>query len=353
MSDTLELKPFSEIDLADPFFSSLKHDYKTFTGWFHRKASEKTSAFIQKTDNVLTGFIYLKPEEGALLDVTPIQKPDRRLKIGTFKTEAHGTKLGERLLKKAFDTAIVLGVNEIYVTVFPKYDVLIKLFNEFGFKQSGEKHSTDGDEIVLTKSLLHDKLTGDLREDYPMINTRKSNFYLLGIYPQWHSQLFPDSILKTETYDLLSDVSYTNSISKTYICWISEVQQMRSGDILVIYRTREPGRSAEYSSVATSICTVEEVRTKPTFPDMKNYIEYAQPYSVFNASQLDGWWHSKNLTVTKMLYNAALTKRLVRRTLADEVGLDRHAYAGFMTLTKNQFLRIAELGGVSDRLIVH
>lgn len=85
---------------------------------------------------------------------------------------------------------------------------------------------------------------------------------------------------------------------------------------------------------------------------MEAYISYAKPYSVFNRNELKTWLQHDNLAVIKMLYNAALTKRVIRKTLMDEVGLDRNAYSGFMTLTPKQFLHIVKIGGVSDRLIV-
>ncbi len=352
MSDTLEVKPFEDTLLADSFFDSLKQDYKDFPNWFRGKIKAQEKAYVQRTDGQLTGFMYLKLEDGEVSDVDPQMKPTRRLKIGTLKVEAHGTKLGERLMKKAFDRAIVDKVQEIYITAFPKHTALINMLQTLGFAHYGEKRTSDGAEKVFVKPMQHDKLTGNIRKDYPLINTHDVKFYMLGIYPKWHSQLFPDSILKTENYDILSDITHTNSISKTYISWMSDVKNLKHGDIIVIYRTKEEGRSAEYSSVATSICTVEEIRVRSSFSDMNEYCAYAEPFSVFNKKELEEWWSHKNLTVIKLLYNAALTKRIIRKTLMDTVGLDREAYAGFMELTKNQFLKIAEIGGVNDSLII-
>ena len=38
--DNLIYSKFSEIDLNDPFFDSLKDDYKEFSDWFKRKAND-------------------------------------------------------------------------------------------------------------------------------------------------------------------------------------------------------------------------------------------------------------------------------------------------------------------------
>lgn len=42
----------------------------------------------------------MKNEDEALLDITPNMPEAKRLKVGTFKIDAHNTKLGERFVKK-------------------------------------------------------------------------------------------------------------------------------------------------------------------------------------------------------------------------------------------------------------
>lgn len=34
MSDSLQIKKFSDIDINEPFFDSLKEDYREFSHWF-------------------------------------------------------------------------------------------------------------------------------------------------------------------------------------------------------------------------------------------------------------------------------------------------------------------------------
>jgi hypothetical protein len=41
MSNYLKVKKFSEIEINDPFFDSLKSDYAGFEDWFSRKADKK------------------------------------------------------------------------------------------------------------------------------------------------------------------------------------------------------------------------------------------------------------------------------------------------------------------------
>ncbi len=351
MANTLEVKAFRDIPLNDPFFNSLKQDYREFPNWFDSKASEP--AYVQYTDTKLTGFMYLKLEDGEIKDVNPPLPPSKRIKIGTLKVIPHGTRLGERLIKKAIDHAIVKQAEEIYVTVFPRHKPLISMLEELGFRSAGTKETVNGSETVLLKDFDQSKLSGNIRKDYPLMNTRQTSFYLLAIKPQWHSKLFPDSLLETESYDLLSDISHTNSISKTYICSMEGVEAIRAKDLLVIYRTTDRPDQAEYRSVATSICVVEEMRTKSTFTDLKEYLDYTKPFSVLSDSELRRWWNRSSLFVIKMLYNAAFTQRAIRKTLTEDVGLDRDVYWGVLPLSQKQCLKIMNLGGVDGRLIVH
>ena len=64
------------------------------------------------------GFLYLKTEgvDENYSDIVPPFKPMRRLKVGTFKVESTGFRLGERFVKIIFDNALQRNVDEIYVT---------------------------------------------------------------------------------------------------------------------------------------------------------------------------------------------------------------------------------------------
>ena len=90
---------FAEVNLSQPFFDSLKADYVEFPNWFARKANEM--AYVFRNDRgEIDGFLYLKREDGPLVDVEPHLPPANRLKVGTLKINAHGTRLGERFVKK-------------------------------------------------------------------------------------------------------------------------------------------------------------------------------------------------------------------------------------------------------------
>ena len=112
MNESIIKEVFPINDLNSSFFDSLRSDYNGFDDWFKRKAKEKEEAYIQRDENgEVQAFLYLKIENEELKDVEPHLEAMRRLKIGTFKIEAHCTKLGERFFKKIFDHAINEEVN--------------------------------------------------------------------------------------------------------------------------------------------------------------------------------------------------------------------------------------------------
>ncbi len=333
---------FNEIDLSDCFFDSLKLDYRNFEQWFYKKGDQ--NAYIQYNNEKIVGFLYMKIEHNYVLDVEPVIKARKILKVGTFKINAHGTKMGEQFIKVIMDYAVSEDVDVCYVTIFPKYEVLIELINKYGFEYYGTKGNGDQKENVYLKKMR--QITGNINMDFPNLNIIDSKKYLLSIYPKYHSIMFPDSILKTENKNIITDVSHTNSIHKIYICTMNQVEKLKYGDIVVLYRTAEYGRSAEYSAVATSICVVESVKKQEDFFSFEEFYNYASKYSLFDKEDLRYWYQRGGCKAIKMTYNCALKKRIIRHDLIEEIGLLRDQYWGFFELDDNQFLKIAQKGEV-------
>lgn len=348
MADNFLYKKFKDIDLNDTFFDSLKQDYQGFESWFKRKAEEY--AYVQTIDDKIEGFLYLKIEEGSVEDVDPNICCERAVKVGTMKINPHGTRLGERFIKKSLDFAIKNNISYIYVTVFEKHKSLINLYEKYGFYRHGIKTTGDGSELVYVKDL--NLISENFRLNYPKIN-KNSNVYQLGIYPEYHTRLFPDSILKTESFDIVKDVSHTNSIEKIYICRMGGVENLKPGDLLVIYRTSDIPNRAIYRAVVTSICVVEDVKQNTDFNSFDDYKQYCKNYSIFSDRELFNLYHSRyNYKTIKMSYNVSLQKRIIRKDLIELVGIDKKAYAGFMKLTKDQLDTILELGKVDKGYII-
>ncbi len=145
---------FRDVDLDDRFFESLKADYPGFDVWFRSKDAEP--AYISRNEyDEIDGFLYLKIEDEALSDMTPSYPQKKRVKMGTFKIEAHGTKLGERFLRIVLNFAMKNDIKDIYVTIFDKHVGLIRLIEKFGFSRMATKNklTPNGHEGVYFKSL--------------------------------------------------------------------------------------------------------------------------------------------------------------------------------------------------------
>lgn len=352
----LQVQQFSDIDLNDSFFDSLRASYPEFNEWYNKKAAAGATAYCYYVDNELKDFLYLKIEEEELSDLTPVLPVKRRLKVGTFKVdnEDRHTTRGERFMKKIMDKAIAEDVDEIYVTMFPTEELrkLVTMFEKFGFSHIADKKHEDGSsEYVLVKDMRTQ--VNDLMLDYPFVRKAGSRKYVLSINPEYHTKLFPDSILTNELkYDLIQDVSETNSIYKIYICWMRGVKELKKGDKLIIYRTNDYKGSAAYRSVCTSVCTVCEVKTITDFADEDAFVKYTNRYSVFGEEELRDWYKNKDyFTVIKMVYNIAFTKKVINKVMKERVGLNPR-YWGFFRLTDAQFDKLLELGEINERYIV-
>lgn len=347
----LDFLPFTSINLEDEFFNSLKQDYAEFSDWYRKKAQDGAMAYVLFDDvEKLIAFVYLKVEDEAHDDMVPILPRKKRLKVGTLKVDAHGTRLGERIIKKIMDNASERDLDEIYVTVFPKHRGLLQGLLKYGFKIYGEKTTANGVEKVLTKTI--GDVEGDLYKDYPCIVTENANFWSLAIWPAFHTRMFPDSILNNESYDLLSDVAPTNSIRKIYIAGMDAVRSIVPGDVVFIYRTTDHQGPARFRSVITSACILEEQRHLSDFSNEDHFVDYCLKSSIFEENELRKFYRQgKYPYVLKMTYNIAFKKRVTNHQLQEEIGL-RPDYWGVFSMTRDQALKVFELGECNFKLIL-
>lgn len=349
----LLLTKFSNIDFSDVFFDSLKEDYNEIPLWFERKSKEGDSAYVFSDEHgTIDGFLYLKVEDGVVGDVDPPLPNGRHVKVGTLKINAHGTKLGERFLKKIFDYVVASNAEDVYVTVFEKHGGLITLFEKYGFEKYGQKITGNGVEWVLYKQLAKPHV--NVTKRYPVVLARERQKYLLTIYPEYHTRLFPDSILKNEDPQaIIKDVSHTNSIHKVYICKLYGANLLKCGDVIVIYRTGDNVSPAWYSAVATSICVIQEVVLLSSFKVVEDFLSYCLPFSVFTEEELRKFYReAKYPYILRFSYNYALPKRLNRATLVTQCGMVDDRW-GCTALTEKQFSHILELSEANENIIIN
>lgn len=264
---------FGSLNLKDPFFDTFREDYAGFDNWFNKKADE--ICYVCYNDNVLSAFLYIKGEDQNenYSEITPIFKKRKRLKIGTFKVINNGVRIGERFLKIVFDNAFKNAVEEIYVTIFdrrPEQQRLIAMLQEWGFIQHGVKGTVNGIEQVLVKPFSRNNPvnTQNPKLTFPFLS-RGLNFHIVKIEPQYHSELFPDSILNNESpLNFIENKPHRNGLSKVYISHSKE-RDFQSGDVLIFYRIGEQTPKI-YSSTVTTIGIVENiVESINTFEDFK------------------------------------------------------------------------------------
>lgn len=350
--DSIQKKLFKNINLEDKFFDSLKNDYSGFEGWFNKKAAGGEFAYIFE-DEGIQGFLYLKEENEEDNNITPKLEKKRRLKVGTFKVNAHGTKLGERFVKIIIDGILNNNYDEAYVTIFEKHPELIQLLERYGFEYYGKKATKGTNEKENVYFKYANSFQNDILLDYPKLDTRDNNKFMLSIWPTFHTRMFPDSKLNTEKSHIIEDVSVTNSIEKIYLSG-ANISNYKRGDIVVIYRTAEYGKRAEYSAVATSVCVVEEIQHINNFSNYGEFYNYCRKHSVFTDSELEEFWRTKKYKyLIKMLYNIALNKRPIRKDLIEIVGLNRTDRWVSVDLTDKQFEKILELGEVDESFIIN
>lgn len=344
---------FGNINIDDNFFDSFKEDYHGFEGWFNRKSDE--IAYICERKDEILAFLYVKIEDEKedYSDIKPVLKPKRRLKIGTFKVTLNGFKLGERFLKIIFDNALINQVDEIYVTIFDRtegQERLIDLLGGWGFRKHGIKHSSTGNEFVYVRDFTQNVSVDKPNITYPYISNQTRKF-IVPIYPEYHTELLPDSILNTESpKDYIENRPNRNAIKKVYISRSIE-RSMKSGDIIIFYRTKDGG-SGYYTSVTTTIGVV--TRVTDGIPSFEKFVELCRRRSVFDDAELAKHWNYKpnyKPFVVDFLYICSFPSRLNLKNLL-ELGIISQAPRGFELLNNNAFMKLMEHSNADQRLIV-
>lgn len=326
---------FGKIDLNDTFFDSLKEDYVGFDKWFIKKYDEEAYITINSNNGMLLSFLYLKVEDENenYSNINPLFLPQRRLKIGTFKVISNGFRLGERFVKIIFDNALKNHVQEIYVTIYdkrPEQRRLIDLLEQWGFVLWGTKGEG---ELVYVRDFSPKFDIENLKVCFPYISKGK-NAYIVPIYPEYHTELLPDSILNTESpEEFIEDFPHRNCINKVYVSRAMEPHPS-VGDILVFYRT-----GGYYKSVVTTIGEVLEVKTD--FQDENDFILYCRKKSVYPEQALREMWRysARKPFVVNFLYDYSFPHRINMKELIDLKVLTgiNDAPRGFKPITKEQF----------------
>jgi predicted nucleic acid-binding protein len=351
---TLSVKKeyFGNIDINDQFFDTLKEDYPGFEKWFNKKSQE--TAYICQSNEGISSFLYLKVEDERepYPEITPPFQRKKRLKVGTFKAALNRHLLGERLIKIIFDNAIRHGIDEIYVTILntrTEQRWLIKLLEEYGFFHHGHKQSEFGQELVYVREMKKSFDPNRPKLTYPYFS-KQSRAFIVPIFPEYHTNLFPDSILHTESpQNFVENEPHRNAISKVYISR-SYRRDLISGDLIVFYRT-----GGYYKSVVTTIGIVESLVT--VIPTVEEFIRLCRPRSVFSKQELIKWWDWSKTNrpfVVNFLYAYSFPRRINMQRLI-EIGVIQDVQSaprGFELLSPSSFDLIIKETNTDERIVV-
>lgn len=312
MTGKFERKRFSDINLDDPFFDSLKADYPGtpnstgFIEWFHRKAAEGKKALVFEDDQGVGAFINLKPGEieELQLDNGTILPREDRLKITTIKIDERyrHQRIGEGAIGLTLWHWRDLGAKAIYVTVFDKHESLIFLLEKYGFKWVG--NNLNGERVYI-KDRRHIDFS-DPCKAFPFISNQVERAGCLAIDMDYHDTMFAFSDLANTLQERV-DISVANGLKKVYLGSPRSLG-FQVGDPLFIYRkyTGTEGKPG-YKSCITSYCVVTRIETvKVGSRARMNYEQFRHLVgnkSVYDEAQLQTQYDTfPNLTLIEVVY---------------------------------------------------
>ena len=261
MAGIFSLRKFSDINLSDPFFESLKSDYQgsektaEFNTWFNNKAREGRTALVFDDDEGLGAFIAIKPEaEEIELDEGTLPAI-QRLKISTFliAPRFRGQRLGEGALGLVLWKWQDFGYDEVYVTVYDSHQDLIGQLTKFGFTLAGHR---DGESVYVKDRNRIDY--SDPYKSFPFIDPSFDEAGYLVVNDFFHDTLFPYSELKRNSLPkVILDVS--NGLSKIYIGSPTSQLGFKAGDPVFVYRKHTGPTGRGHKSCVTTFCMVKDI----------------------------------------------------------------------------------------------
>ena len=344
---------FGNINIVDEFFNSFIEDYSEFKNWFNKKSDN--ISYVCNTDNGIKAFLYLKIEDinsESYTDIFPNFTHKKRLKIGTFKVISTGYRLGERFLKIIFDNAIANNVEEIYVTIFDKRDEqqrLINLLEEWGFVLWGDKKTKNGIEKVYVKDFSKKIDEINPQKSYPFVTLKDNQKFIVPIYPEYHTELFPDSILKNESSnDFIENEPHRNALKKVYVSRAYN-RNLKKGDLIVFYRT-----GGHYAGVVSTLGIVESVITE--IRDESHFIELCRKRSVFPDDELRKLWNyniRNRPFIVNFLYLDSFPMPKVNLQKLRELNIIQDAPRGFELLENSKFINILKAARANGSYIIN
>jgi len=312
MSGKFVYKKFSEINLSDSFFDSLKADYPgtdnstEFCAWFNKKANTESEALVYEDESGVAAFLYIKDEsEQIVLQKSKILPAVDRKKIGTIKIsdEHRGQRIGEGAIGLALWEWQRSKLNEIYVTVFPKHTSLIKLLIRFGFNMVGTNLNREKVYMKSRSSISYD----NPYVSFPFVNQNFKEAGYLIFEDVYHDAMFPYSELAHITQKQV-ELSVANGLSKIYVS-AKFSNNYNIGEPILIYRKYNGEGQKIYKSCITSFCLITDIiQVKQRGVLLMSFDELMKKIgnkSVFDKQELrNRYENDNNVIVYELLYYA-------------------------------------------------
>ena len=310
MAGRFVISSFSEINIEDSFFESLKRDYPGnenstgFVEWFQKKKQEKAKALTFEDEQGLGAFIYTKSEQEEIKLANSLLPSIYRMKIGTFRIDERyqGQRIGEGALGLVLWEWQQTDYKEIYVTVFEKQAPLISLFERFGFEIVG--NNANNEKVLIKRRTI---ISGDPVKSFPFIDSGFDYAGYLIVEDNYHDNMFAYSELANTKF-LQSQVikSVSNGIRKIYIGKI-RAEKYYIGEPVFIYRKHTKEGVKRYKSCVTSYCVVTNIinikRNNRYDCSWQEFIAMVGNKSVFSENELLIMYETyNNLSAIELLY---------------------------------------------------
>jgi hypothetical protein len=361
MKQKFERRKFSECNLNDQFFMSLKEDYPEFEKWFIEKSLEGEEAFTFEDETGLCAFLSFKDlEEEEIRLKDRILPKKKRMKIRTFKLELRhqGRRLGEGAIGIALWKWQESNTDEIYLTVFDSHYDLINLIERYGFVRAGELENninTNKKELVYLKN----KNCIDYSTPYKAFPYINPNFIKAGMLPikaDYHDRLLPYSELKN-TQQEFWDEAAGNGITKVYVGSPRNIECIKVGEPVFFYRKYTGDEKPTYKSCITSYGTITNVYIIKSKSDClktkEEFLKICGNKTIFSKYELNNAYDkSPNLVVFEFIYNGFFGKghNVIHKELKT-LGLF-NVYPYDINYSKDDFKKILELGGQNVQNII-
>lgn len=238
-----EVKTYA-LDRNDPIFKSLRDTTAyNFDAWLDKCNKDHRDAWIVRDGKRLAALCIIKLENPEQESIPELK--EKTLKLCTFKVadDFRGGKIGELLLKKAFNYALANQIPSVYVTFFANQEYLSIFLKDFGFQTSSVM--TKLGEFIYYKTFV--KPPADEPKIQPVdFHKKYSPYYYCGdeihkyivpIIPEYHSALFPE-LAEQLSLPLTSQGRIPgNTIKKVYIC-NSNTGSLAAGSLILFYASK-------------------------------------------------------------------------------------------------------------------